>query len=157
MLLVKDVCPKNWTHKQTWGEWAETPRNLVHSHVIPSSHLRTCSVFHWHSFTCCWSPSDWPVPCLSTSVWHVPSASTYVKSSLCDEDEAVVHTECSTKREITDARGQPTCRSRAKSKAEPQELCEQRKEREISPCSFRSCGLNPHNQLEVPCICGIPE
>ena len=45
----------------------------------------------------------------------------------------------------------------AKTKVEPQELCEQRREREISLCSLRSSGLNPHNELEVPCICGIPE
>ena len=57
----------------------------------------------------------------------------------------------------TDALRRPTCRSGAKSKAEPQELCEQRREREISPSSLRSSGLNLHNQLDVPCICGIPE
>ena len=57
----------------------------------------------------------------------------------------------------TDALRQPTCRGRAKSKAEPQELCEQRREREISPCSPRSSGLNLYNQINVPCICGIPE
>ena len=51
----------------------------------------------------------------------------------------------------------PTRRGRAKSKAEPQELCEQRREREISPNSLRSRGLKLHNQLDVPCICGIPE
>ena len=28
---------------------------------------------------------------------------------------------------------------------------------EISPSSLRSSGLNLHNQLDVPCICGIPE
>ena len=50
-----------------------------------------------------------------------------------------------------------TQRRGAKSKAEPQELCEQRREREISPSSLRSSGLNLHNQLDVPCICGIPE
>ena len=43
------------------------------------------------------------------------------------------------------------------SKAETQELCEQRREREISPCSLRSSGLNLHNQLDVSCICGISE
>ena len=43
------------------------------------------------------------------------------------------------------------------SKAEPQELCEQRREREISPSSLRSSRLYLHNQLDVPCICGIPE
>ena len=31
------------------------------------------------------------------------------------------------------------------------------KEREIPPSSLRSSGLNLHNQLDVPCICGIPE
>ena len=51
----------------------------------------------------------------------------------------------------------PTHRSGAKSKAEPWELCEQRRERKISPSSFRSSGLNFHNQLDVRCICGIPE
>ena len=51
----------------------------------------------------------------------------------------------------------PTCRGGAKSKAEPRELCEQRRETEISPSSLRSSGLNLHNQLDVPCICGIPE
>ena len=28
---------------------------------------------------------------------------------------------------------------------------------EISPSSLRSSGLNLHNQLDVPCTCGIPE
>ena len=51
----------------------------------------------------------------------------------------------------------PTSRGRAKSKAEPQELCEQRREREISPSSLRSSGLNLHNRLDVPCICEISE
>ena len=46
---------------------------------------------------------------------------------------------------------------RGQSKAEPQELCEQRREREISPSSLRSSRLNLHNQLDVPCICGVPE
>ena len=50
----------------------------------------------------------------------------------------------------TDALRRPTCRGGSKSKAEPQELCEQRREREISPCSLRSRGLNLHNQLDVP-------
>ena len=57
----------------------------------------------------------------------------------------------------TDALRQPTGRGRAKSKAEPQELCEQRREREIYPSSLRNSGLNLHSQLDVPCICGIPE
>ena len=57
----------------------------------------------------------------------------------------------------TDTWGQPICRGGAKTKAEPQELCEQRREREISPCSLSSSGLNPHNQLGKPCMCGIPE
>ena len=51
----------------------------------------------------------------------------------------------------------PMCRGGAKSKAEPRELCEQRREREISPSSLRSSGLNLHHQLDVPCICGRPE
>ena len=42
----------------------------------------------------------------------------------------------------------------AKTKAEPQELCEQRREREISPSSLKSSGLNLHNQLDVLCISG---
>ena len=50
-----------------------------------------------------------------------------------------------------------TCRGGAKSKAENQEMCEQRGESEISPSSLRSSGLNIHNQLEVPCKCGILE
>ena len=57
----------------------------------------------------------------------------------------------------TDARGWPTFRGGAKSKAESQELCEQRRERETPPSSLRSSGLNLHNQLDVPCICGTPE
>ena len=57
----------------------------------------------------------------------------------------------------TDARGRPICRGRAKSKGEPQELCKQRKQRAISPCSLRSRGLNLHNLPDVHCICGIPE
>ena len=57
----------------------------------------------------------------------------------------------------TDALRRPRCRGGAKSKAEPQELCKQRREREISPNSLRSSRLNLHNQLDVPCICGISE
>ena len=57
----------------------------------------------------------------------------------------------------TDALRRPTCRGGSKPKAEPQDLCEQRREREISPSSLRSSGLNLHSQLDVPCICGIPE
>ena len=57
----------------------------------------------------------------------------------------------------TDTRWRPTCRGRAKTKAEPQELCEQRKEREISPWSLKSNGLNLHNQVDLPCISGIAE
>ena len=57
----------------------------------------------------------------------------------------------------TDALRWPTCRGSFKSKAEPPKLCEKRKGRKISPSSFRSSGLNLHNQLDVPCISGIPE
>ena len=57
----------------------------------------------------------------------------------------------------TDAFRRPTCRGGAKSKAEPQELCKQRLEIEISPSSLRSSRLNLYNQLDVPCICGITE
>ena len=57
----------------------------------------------------------------------------------------------------TDTFRRPTRRGRAKSKAETRELCEQRREREISPSSLRSRGLNLHNQLDVSCICEIPE
>ena len=57
----------------------------------------------------------------------------------------------------TDALRRPTCRGGAKSEAEPQEQYKQRREREISPSSLRSSGLNLHNQLDVPCISGIPE
>ena len=45
---------------------------------------------------------------------------------------------------------QPTCRGRAKYKAESQELCEQRREKEISPNSHRSSRLTLHNQLMYP-------
>ena len=57
----------------------------------------------------------------------------------------------------TDALRRPTCRGGAKYRAEPQELFEKRREREISPSILRSSGLNLHNHLDVPCICGIPE
>ena len=50
----------------------------------------------------------------------------------------------------TDALRWPTCRGGSKSKAEPRELYEQRREREISPSSLRSSGLKPHKQLDVP-------
>ena len=50
----------------------------------------------------------------------------------------------------TDALKWTTRRGGAKCKAEPQELCEQRREREISPRSLRSSGLNLHSQLDVP-------
>ena len=57
----------------------------------------------------------------------------------------------------TDALRRPTCRGGANSKAEPQELFEQRRERETSPSILRSSGLKLQNQLDVCCICGIPE
>ena len=57
----------------------------------------------------------------------------------------------------TDTLRRHTRRGGSKSKAEPWELCKQRREREISPSSLRSSGLKLHNQLDVPCICGIPE
>ena len=56
-----------------------------------------------------------------------------------------------------DALKWPKYRGRAKSETEPQELCEQRREREISPSSLRRSGLTLHNQLDIPYICGIPE
>ena len=69
------------------------------------------------------------------------------------------HTECWQKTSDfpKDTLRRPTHRGRAKSKAEPQEMCEQRREREISPSSLRSSRLNLDNQLDVPCIPGIPE
>ena len=57
----------------------------------------------------------------------------------------------------TDVWGWPTYRGGAKTEAEPQELCKQRREREISLCSLRSSRLNPSNWLGKHCICGIPE
>ena len=57
----------------------------------------------------------------------------------------------------TDTLRWPTCRGGAQSKAEPQELWEQRRERKISPSSLKSSRLNLHNQLDVPCISGIPK
>ena len=57
----------------------------------------------------------------------------------------------------TEALRRPTRRGGAKSKAEPQELCKQRREREISPSSLRGSGLNLHNQPDVACSSGIPE
>ena len=56
----------------------------------------------------------------------------------------------------TDALRWPTHIDRAKSKVEPQELWEQRRQREISPSSLRSRGLILQNQLDVCCISGIP-
>ena len=50
----------------------------------------------------------------------------------------------------TDALRRPTRRGGAKSKAEPRDLCEQRRDREIPPSSLRGSGLNLHNQLDVP-------
>ena len=50
----------------------------------------------------------------------------------------------------TDALRGPTRRGGSKSKAEPRELCEQKREREVSPSSLRSSGLKLHKQLDVP-------
>ena len=50
----------------------------------------------------------------------------------------------------TDALRRPTRRGGSKSKAEPRELCEHRREGEISPSSLRSSGLKLHKQLDVP-------
>ena len=57
----------------------------------------------------------------------------------------------------TDALRGPTRRGGAKSKAEPQELCEQRREKEISPSRLRHSRLNIHNKLDVSCVSGIPK
>ena len=50
----------------------------------------------------------------------------------------------------TDAFRLPTRRGGSKSKAEPQELCEQGREGEISPSSLGSSGLKLHKQPDVP-------
>ena len=50
----------------------------------------------------------------------------------------------------TDTLRRPTRRGGSKSKADPQELCKQRREEEISPSSLRSSGLKLHKQLDVP-------
>ena len=50
----------------------------------------------------------------------------------------------------TDALRRPTCRGGAKSKAEPWELCEQRREREISPSSLRNSGFISTINLMYP-------
>ena len=57
----------------------------------------------------------------------------------------------------TDALRRPTRRGGSKSKAEPQELGEQRREREISLSSLSSRGVNLPSQPDEPCICGMPE
>ena len=57
----------------------------------------------------------------------------------------------------TDTLRRPTHRDRVKYKAEPQELCEQWWEREISPSSLRSRGLNLNDLIDVHWISGIPE
>ena len=44
-----------------------------------------------------------------------------------------------------------------KPKLNPRSCAKKRRKRKISLCSLRSSGLNPHNQLDEPCICGIPE
>ena len=54
-----------------------------------------------------------------------------------------------------DTRGHPTHRGGAEMKAEIQELCKKLRERGISLGSLRSSGLNPHNQHDKTCICGI--
>ena len=53
-----------------------------------------------------------------------------------------------------DALKWPTRRGGSKSKAEPRELYEQRRKREISSSSLRSSGLKLHKQLDVPASVG---
>ena len=56
----------------------------------------------------------------------------------------------------TNALRRPTGRGGAKSKAEPWELYEQRREREISLSSLRRSGLELHKQLDVPASVEYP-
>ena len=105
----------------------------------------------WHASGCCnvllgsataGSPCL-PYPSLPPSwVSQIPLISCYFNTVLSEQR--------------TDALRRPTRRSGTKSKAEPKELCKQRREREISSSSLRSSGLNLHNQLDVPCISGVP-
>ena len=44
-----------------------------------------------------------------------------------------------------------------KPKLNPRSCVHKEEKRKISFCSLRSSRLNLHNQLDVPCICGIPE
>ena len=113
---------------------------------IPSS--RTTSLENtWHAAGCC-NVTLASAPAGSPHIPYpsLPSASVSQRPLISHSFDPLL----SGRR--TDARGQPTWKGRAKSKGECQELCEQRKEREISPCSLRSSGLNLHNQLDVFCI-----
>ena len=102
-------------------------------------------VLQCHAGLCCCrlSPHSVPIPPPPAWVSQSPLISCYFNPVLSEQR--------------TDALRPPTRRGRAKSKAEPQELCKQRREREISPSSLRRSGLNLHNQLDVPWISGIPE
>ena len=98
--------------------------------------------------------SSWPLPLQAHHAFH-PSPSPPSLS----EPEPPNHCSCNLLLSggRTEARGQSRCRGRVRFKPETQELCEQRREKEISPCNLRSSRLNLHNQLEVPCTCVITE
>ena len=63
------------------------------------------------------------------------------------------------KRWGTDALRRPTCRGRTRSRAEHQELRTKKRKGNYSqqPQEQHNQHNQLHNQLDVPCICGIPE
>ena len=110
----------------------------------PGEHTARLRLLQRHAGPCCCRLTPHPYPSLPPAwVSQSPWSSGSFYPILCEQR--------------TDVLRWPTCRGGSKSKAEPRELCEQRREREISPSSIRSSGLNLHNQLDVPYICGIPE
>ena len=106
----------------------------------PGEHMSCLRLVQHHAGFCCCRLAQHSVPLSLPG--QSPLISCYFNSVLSGRG--------------TDALRRPTSRGRANYKAEAQELCEQRRQREISPCSHRSSGLNVHNQIDVPCICGIP-
>ena len=109
----------------------------------PGEHKACLRLVQHHDGLCRRRLTPHSVPLLPPRVSQNPLISCYFNSILSERR--------------TDTLRRPTRRGGAKSKAEPQELCEQRREREISPSSLRSSGLELHNQLAVTCIFGISE
>ena len=136
----------HYPHRPSWEPVQPTTAKLLWSrdnfprrthgapHAAATSRLR---LLQRHAGLCRRRLAPHPYPSLPPAwVSQSPRSSCSFNPVLCERK--------------TDGLKRPTRRGWSKSKAEPRELYEQRREREISPSSLRSSGLKLHKQLDIP-------